>query len=102
MRNRYRWILLYVPLALVGCGYGKTSPKAYEIAKALVSICDRQAKDRLDKVAQMVEDAHQVGELSARETEWLRDIIADGRAGNWAKGQAAARELMQAQVEGGP
>ena len=89
-------------LFVSGCGYGEVSPKAYEIAKALWSICERKDAERLDKVSELIAESEKAGEVTAEEAGWLRDIVEDGRDGDWDDAVEAAREMMSDQVKGGP
>ena len=96
------WLLLVVVALLTqsGCGYGKIGPKAYEFAKALYSVCNRRDEARLEKIAQMVEEAKTKGELTDKESAWLQDIVDRARDGDWEEASASAREMMEDQVEG--
>lgn len=91
-----------VAVALVvagGCGsYGRISPTAYEFAKALYSICNRQAHEALDPVGDQITQAQEEGELSEQEASWLGDVIAHARDGDWDAAAAAARQMMEDQV----
>lgn len=87
-------------LLTVGCGgYGEVSPTAYEYAKALYAISNRQASANLDGVEQQIDQAESVEQLTTQEAAWLTDIIADCRAGEWQTAQKAARRMMQDQVK---
>jgi hypothetical protein len=93
----------WVPLLLggfmfVGCGYGEVTPRCYDYAKALYSICNRRDAQRLEKFAALVEADQQAGELGKQEADWLRDIAERARTGEWSDAQAAARQLLEDQV----
>ncbi len=94
--------ILFMLLCVVvvpGCGYGKVGPKAYEYAKALHSICDRQDEKRLEKLAGILEQSHQKEEITDKEFRWLKDIVAQARRGQWKNARANARQMMQDQVQ---
>ena len=86
-----------------GCGgYGEVGPGAYEHAKALYSICNRQDASRLEQFASSLKGAADAGEVTANEQEWLAEIVALAQAGDWQEATASARQLMEDQVQGGP
>lgn len=85
---------------MVGCGgYGEVSPVAYDYSMALYSLANRQDSDKLPAVAEQIDASHTAGDLTDREHGWLRDILADAEAGDWQSASAAARRMMQDQVE---
>jgi hypothetical protein len=91
--------LLALSLAVTpGCGYGSVSPLAYDYAKALYSISNRQAADQLEGVQQQIATAHQNGELSEQEAEWLIAILQDAQAAEWKAASRAARRMLEDQV----
>lgn len=80
-------------------GYGEVSPKTYEYAKALYSICNRQDEPRLEKIERMIADSQSAGDISEREAKWLREIIAQARSGDWETATGRARRMLTDQVE---
>lgn len=91
------WLLLLV--LITGCGgYGEVSPTAYEYAKALYSIANRQAGDRLESVSEQIQSARKSGDLSEQEESWLSDIIRDARNGRWESARRASWRIMQDQI----
>ncbi|MEM9660024.1 MAG: hypothetical protein AAF961_16795, partial [Planctomycetota bacterium] len=53
----------------VGCGgYGEVSPAAYEYAKTLYSITNRETTAKLDDVSERIEAAQEARELSESES----------------------------------
>ncbi|MGF1581754.1 MAG: hypothetical protein ACFCD0_20685 [Gemmataceae bacterium] len=92
-------ISVFAVLFIQGCGYGKVSPKAYEYAKALHSICDRQDETRLEKLAKMLEQSKAKDEISDQEFRWLDDIVAQGRQRQWKRATDNARRMMKDQVQ---
>lgn len=93
-------LVLLGGLMFAGCGYGEITPRCYDYAKALYSICNRRDADRLEEFAALVEADLQSGELGEQEAGWLRDIADEARAGDWPDAQAAARQLLEDQVQG--
>ncbi len=85
-------------VAFSGCGYGEISPTGYEYAKALYSLSNRQAAERVDAVEKQIEAAAKADELPAHESGWLLEVCEDCRAGRWKEAQAAARRMMEDQV----
>lgn len=89
----------FVLLAIVGCGYGEVSPTTYGYAKALYTLSNTQAADRIDKVANKIAAAVAAGEVTQREAGWLNDICDQCRSGDWAGAQQAAKRMMRDQIE---
>ncbi len=82
-------------LCATGCGsYSGASPRTYEYAKALYSICNRRADDKLAEVASRIEADAASGEISSSEASWLRGIVADAQGGDWQGAMREARDLM--------
>jgi len=79
-------------------GYGEVSPKTYEFAKALYSICNRRDASRLDDVSKMISESAAAGEMSQTEAGWLQDIVDEARAGEWKTAAGRARRMMEDQV----
>lgn len=97
-----RWCVTAVlgGLLLAGCGYGEVTPRCYDYAKALYSICNRRDAERLQEFTQLVETDLQAGELAEREADWLQEIADQARSGDWSAAQAASRQLLEDQVQG--
>ena len=94
-----RTLVLAALLISLGCGgYGDVSPAAYDFAKAVYSITNRQAADRLQPVSQQVTAAESSGDLSSQEAAWLQDIIEDATRGEWKSANESARRIMEDQV----
>lgn len=91
-------ILLIFLGAVPGCGYGKISPKAYELATALHSIANRQDEKRLPIVADLVKTASEKKEISSQETGWLQDIISQCKNNNWSTATRMSRQMLKDQV----
>ena len=82
-----------------GCGsYGEISPDAYQYAKALYSITNRQALDSLDPLSEKIASSLDAGKLSQSEAGWLTEMIDDGRNGDWQAANQAARQMMEDQI----
>lgn len=102
LRRRLSFVVgaIVVALATLGCGgYGKVSPAAYEYAKALYSISNRRATDRLDGVERKLAAARDKQELTEQEYAWFETIVADARGGQWDAACAACRRMMEDQVQ---
>ena len=97
-RSAISFVLL-VLVVVVGCGYGEVSPTAYGYAKALYTLSNTQAADRIDEVAAKITTATEAGELSQREAGWLNDICDQCRSSNWSDAQQAAKRMMRDQVK---
>lgn len=96
-------LVLITAALLPGCGgYGEISPRAYEYAAALYSICNRRDEGRLEEFSIRLNEARRTGQISDTEAQWLADIAGQAREGEWADASAEARRLLIDQVEGGP
>ena len=98
-RRQTAAVLLTLLTLLLGCGYGKVSPTTYEFAKALVSVTSRRASDRLPELETRIGEAAAAGELTETEAVWLMAIVNDAQQEKWAAASAAARQIMDDQVE---
>lgn len=90
---------LLAMVAIMGCGYGPVSDTAYQYAKALYSLSNRQSADRVETVRQQIVAAQDSGQLSSREANWLFDICDDCQAEQWKAASQAARRMMEDQVD---
>lgn len=81
-------------------GYGEISPKGYEYAKAMYSICNRKDSGRLEDLSEMIEDSVASGEISSTEAEWLTSISDSAAEGDWESATAESRRLLDDQVSG--
>ena len=99
--NVRRWLLWGVLVTMsLGCSsYGEVSPAAYQYAKALYSVTNRQAADRLPTVVTQIDEAHGRGEISKQEANWLNGIAVDAEEGRWEDANQACRRLMEDQLE---
>ncbi len=90
-----------VVILLMNRGYGKVSPKAYQLAKALYSTCLSKNEQRLDIVEAILHETEQSSEdqVTPQERVWLDRIIRKARAGRWQSAANAARRMMEDQVE---
>lgn len=89
---------LLCALLCCGCGYGEISPTAYEYAKAIYSLSNRRAADKLSAVEAQIAAAAESGQLPPHEAAWLNDFCDDCRAGRWKDAQEASRQMMEDQV----
>lgn len=84
--------------ATLGCGYPQVSPRTYDYATALYSICNQKDEARLDEFAKQFEADLLANELSQQEADWLGEIVAQARGGDWQQASAAARRILEDQV----
>lgn len=102
---RSRWqhgLVLLTALALIGgCGSRDVSPLAYEYAKALYSVTNRQDRDGLERIQAQLQQRQSDGSLSAAESDWLNKIVSAAASGDWEAANQAARQVMEDQVERG-
>lgn len=99
--NAKALLCLTACLAVVGCGYGEVSPAAYQYAQSLYGLANRKASDRIELVSQKIDEALQSEAISAREAQWLEDIVDLARQGDWERAQKSSRRMMQDQVTRG-
>ena len=92
-------VLLVAGLA-AGCGgrYAGASDRAYDIATALVSACNRKSEPALAAVVEQIEQGRADSSLSTGEVAYLSEIVATARGGDWATAEATARQVLKDQV----
>ena len=94
-----RYFLTLLLLLCLGCGdYPEISPTAYQYAKALYSVTNRQRTEKLPAVSGQIAAAEQRGKITSQEAEWLKAIIDDADRGDWQTAQAETRKMMTDQV----
>ena len=81
-----------------GCGYGEVSPTAYEYAKALYSVSNRQSVEKIAAVRAKIDASLDAGDLAPHEADWLTEVCDDCEAGRWEKATERARRMMEDQV----
>lgn len=92
-------VLLVAVLAATGCGGpSEMTPTAYEYSKALYSIANRKAEDRLADVASGIDAAAASGDITPAEQSRLKAIVDKAYAGDWKKASKQSRALMESQV----
>ncbi len=97
-------IIVVIGLAVVAMGfffnrgYGKVSPRTYECATALYGACLAKSEERIAKVEALF-DEPDTEEIPSTERVWLERIIEQAKRGEWKKASAAARRMMEDQVE---
>lgn len=90
--------MLIVACTIAGCQqYGEVSPKCYEFAKALYSICNRKDVARLRIVDKAIKDAVTAKQLPADEAAELQKIIQQASEGQWSTAMQDCRTLMSEQ-----
>lgn len=83
---------------VMGCQqYGDVSPKSYEFATALYSICNRKDEVRLKRVEKSINEAVETEALPAHEADHLRNIIKQANDGHWTAAMQASRTIMSEQ-----
>ena len=93
-------MLVFVCLSFcLGCGYPEVGPKAYEISKALYSVCNLKRQDDLDRISEAISRAASNSELSESESGWLMAIVEQARSGEWEAAAEEARSILQDQVD---
>jgi hypothetical protein len=80
-------------------GYGEVSDKAYEIATALYSVCNRQDTAKLQEIENLLASAQSDSSLSHVETGILQEILQTARAGDWESATSKSRALLEDQVK---
>jgi uncharacterized lipoprotein YmbA len=90
--------LLLGTVLLTGCGYPEVSPQTYAIAKALYSVCNQKNPERLKTVQELIQKSLEKEEISAREADWLKAIIAQAEAGEWETALLETRQMMEDQT----
>lgn len=89
---------LIAAYTVCGCQqYGEVSPKCYEFATAMYSICNRKDAARLEIIAKAINDAVAADELSTDEAAVLQAIIQQADDGKWTAAMQDCRTLMSEQ-----
>jgi hypothetical protein len=89
-------LLLLTPCA--GCGYPEVSPRTYQLSKALYSACNLEQSDRLEIVGNLINSSLAASEITEAESEWLREIVSQGEAGQWKAASEQARRILEDQI----
>ena len=97
VRSRLVSILL-VTFLLSGCWYGKVSPRTYEIAKALYSVCNQKKTEKLEQVTELIASSLEENKISQREAKWLHQIIEQATKENWDTAMQESRQIMEDQT----
>lgn len=87
-------------IGAAGCGYPEVSPKTYELVKALYSACNRRSEEHLEKVEALTEAARESGEITDRESQWIREIVEQARNGEWEPATLESRAILEDQADG--
>ena len=81
-------------------GYGKVSPDAYEVSKALYGACLAKNEQRLQALDVLLDgDADGSFTVSEAERKWLEAMIDTAKDGDWKAAAQSARRMMEDQVE---
>ena len=93
-------LILLVCCCVQGCQqYGTVSPKAYEVATALYSTCNRRDIARLETVDQLISQSAAAGDLTDSEQQWFEEMVSAARSGDWETPMMNARTMMNEQVD---
>jgi|GEM_PF-576102 len=98
--NRIRTLAVACLIGAAGCGYPEVSPRTYELATALYSACNRRSEEHLEKVEALTEAARESGEITDRESQWIREIVEQARNGEWEPATLESRALLEDQARG--
>lgn len=96
------WMTKFACVCLIcclGCGYPEVSPQAYDITKALYSVCNLKREGDLDKVTDTISKAVTNSQLSEDESEWLLAIVEKARNGEWEVAAQEAHSILKDQVD---
>lgn len=93
------WLLLVA--VLCGCGhrYPEISPQAYEVARTVYNVCNQQRAEQLAALKSLIDARHASQQLTLREADVLRGIVAYAEQGDWAKARNETRHLLADQVD---
>ena len=83
-------------------GYGKVSPRAYEVSTALYGACLAKSDARLESIENLLDedaDREDTPGVSENERRWLESMIRTARDGDWKSAANSARRMMEDQVE---
>ena len=96
--DRARTMLLFCGIMLAaGCGAPQIERNAFELAKAIDTLCNLRADDQLPKARSIV-DAHRSDDkIDAAEHAALCEILNLAEKGEWRAARQASRDLLLAQ-----
>ena len=83
-------------------GYGKVSPRAYEVSTALYGACLAKSDARLESIEGLLDEGAETEDastVSEDERRWLESMIRTARDGDWESAAKSARRMMEDQVE---
>lgn len=86
-------------LTQAGCGYPKVSATAFELAKALNTVCNQKNADQLTAFRDLVEEKHAEGEITDGERKLLLNIAQTAESGDWKSAEHETRKLLKDQNE---
>lgn len=97
--------VILIGAAIMFCssqGYGKVSPRAYEVSTALYGACLAKSDARLESIEGLLDEdaeAEDASTVSEDERRWLESMIRTARDGDWESAAKSARRMMEDQVE---
>ena len=80
-------------------GYGKISPKAYDLALASYSACVARSEERIDKIDLLLNEDATAQNLSRQEFQWFTTIIEQARSQHWETAAMMAKQMLLEQIE---
>ena len=90
---------MFAILFVIGCGTPPVvNEEAYQLNKALYTVCNLQQPDRLETTAKLVTQAHANGKISDIEFNYLSKIITKAQNGKWDSAMQLARNGMKSAV----
>lgn len=85
-------------MVLVGCGYPKIGPRAYELTKGLDAAVERRDTEQLQRARELIDASAADGSLVESERAMLLDVVDLAAAGSWQKARQRTLGIMKAQA----
>jgi hypothetical protein len=83
---------------LVGCGYPKIGPRAYELTKGLDAAVEQRNREQLQRAMELIEASAADGSLLESERDMLLEIVDIAAGGSWQKARERTLGIMKAQA----
>ena len=97
--RREHLVGMVLALVLTGCGgYPEVSPAAFELAKAVNSLCNARNAEQIPAAHAIITEKHTAGEITDEEQEMLNDILDLAAGGQWERAERNARRLLADQT----
>jgi hypothetical protein len=96
-RNLAAPLVLVTAIVVSGCGRPQVEPKNLHLIASLRTALSARNAEWLEQNANIIEQRHRAGEMSAEQYAEFQAILQDARAGDWAGAEKDAVAFQKAQ-----